>query len=149
MPTSLKYVCAKSLRENLLRQKQKGLAPGVNYQSLAWVAAGGASSTQGQQIIWLPAGVEPAHLHVTKLAALSTQGTLNFYLTHVRSTWATATFSSPALQLPFSCSGFHIISTTGSEEWFLSFALCRALWLSLFLLLSTEQALPHKPNLEV
>lgn len=53
--------------------------------------------TQGQQIIWLPAGVEPAHLRVTKLEALRAQGTLNFYLTHVRSAWATATFSSPAL----------------------------------------------------
>lgn len=34
----------------------------------------------GQQIIWLPVGVEPAHLHVTKLAALCAQGTLNFTL---------------------------------------------------------------------
>lgn len=64
----------------------------------------------GQQIIWLPVGVEPAHLHVTKLAALCAQGTLNFYLIHARSAWAMATFSL-VLQLPFSCSGFHITST--------------------------------------
>lgn len=62
----------------------------------------------GQQIVWLPVGVEPAHLHVTKLAVLCAQSTLNFYLTHVRSAWATATFSSLVLQ---SCSGFHITST--------------------------------------
>lgn len=65
----------------------------------------------GQQIIWLPVGVEPAHLHVTKLAVLCAQSTLNFYLTHVRSAWATATFSSLVLQFQFSCSGFHITST--------------------------------------
>lgn len=35
MRTTLKYSCDKSLHENLLRQKQKGLVPGENYQSLA------------------------------------------------------------------------------------------------------------------
>lgn len=57
--------------------------------------------TQGS-IIWLPVGVKPAHLHVTKLAALCAHGTLNFYLIHVRIAWATATFSSFALQFPLS-----------------------------------------------
>lgn len=35
MLTFLKYICAKSLHENLLQQRQKGLVPGENYQSLA------------------------------------------------------------------------------------------------------------------
>lgn len=48
------------------------------------------------------AGVEPAHLHVTKLAALCAQGTLNSYLTHVRRAGAMATSPSPAVPLLFS-----------------------------------------------
>lgn len=61
-----------------------------------------------------------------RLAALRAQGTLNFYLTHVKSAWAIATFSSPALQILFSFFGFHIMSTRVNQERFLSFALCRA-----------------------
>lgn len=46
---------------------------------------------------------------------------------------ATATFSSLALQFPFSCSGFHIrqCDVWRNGEWSLPFALCRAL-LALF-----------------
>lgn len=83
--------------------------------------------TQGWQIIWLPAGVEPAHLRVTGLAALCAQGTLNFYLTHVRSVWAIATSSSPAPWLLFSCSSFHSVSTTSEWDQAESFALNTAI----------------------
>lgn len=72
-----------------------------------------------------------------RLAAPCAQGTLNFYLTHVRSAWATASFPSPTLQLPLACSGFHIVSTRGNKECF---------GLLFFLLLLTDQIFMHKPR---
>lgn len=88
---------------------------------LAWVVGGAPSPRAADNMVtcW----VEPAHLHITKLAALCAQGTLNFYLIHARSAWAMASFSL-VLQLPFSCSGFHITSTQTMEMNALYSVLC-------------------------